>query len=113
MPVLPPASHTGSRDDILDRLKERRITAAAYFSPHLAEQPFFKSHAVAGPLPVTDAVAGRIISLPLWDGMTDQIVSIVCDALRQITDLPGTPMVVPAHLAAPILPVLDTRVTAS
>ena len=34
-----------------------------------------------GELPITDAVAGRLIRLPLWMGMSDADVERVCEAV--------------------------------
>ena len=83
--VLLPRHLRPSRSAILQRLADERVGAATYFSPHLAQQPYFQKHAVSGPLPVTEDLAGRVLSLPLSDGMTAKEVSRVCLALRQAT----------------------------
>ena len=79
--LLPPAL-AGRRGWIVDRLGAQGIGAGVYFSPHLAEQPWFRDHAVAGPLGVTDEIAARILALPITDAMTLDEVSAVCAALK-------------------------------
>ncbi len=59
------------------------IGSAVYFSPHVAEQDYFRDHAVFGDLPVTAAVAARVISLPLFDTMTRRDVASVIASLRR------------------------------
>ena len=73
------------------------IGSAAYFSPHLAEQDYFREHAVCGELPVTEAVAARIISLPLFDTMTRRdLASVTASLRRQMalarTGIPALPL---------------------
>ena len=84
MPVILPPELDLPRDAVVAALAARGIGAGAYFSPHLAEQPFFQAHGAAGPLPVTERVAARIIALPLWDGMTPDTVTTVCRVLLGI-----------------------------
>lgn len=79
--ALLPECCAGRRSQILQRLAEQGIGAGAYFSPHLAEQPYFKDTCVAGDLPVTDRVAARMISLPISDAMTTDDARTVARAL--------------------------------
>jgi hypothetical protein len=55
------------------------------------EQPYFQKTSVAGPLPVSDDVSARMISLPLFDTMTYQEVSQVAEALRSVMGLTQAP----------------------
>ena len=84
--VLLPRRLASSRGEIARRLQEKQIGTATYFSPHLAEQPYFQKHAVAGPLPVTEDVAARILSLPLLPGMLPEQVATVAGALHGVMD---------------------------
>lgn len=79
--VLLPRAFAGHRAAIIATLAEQGIGAAQYFSPHLAEQPWFRANAVAGALPVCDDVAARILSLPITDVMTEADVERVCHAV--------------------------------
>ncbi|GAN77035.1 pleiotropic regulatory protein DnrJ/EryC1/StrS [Acidisphaera rubrifaciens HS-AP3] len=80
--VLPPA-HV-ARTTAREALSRREIGSGAYFSPHLAEQPYFQSTAVAGALRHTAAVARRIVALPIADTMTEAEVAEVCDVLHAV-----------------------------
>ncbi|MBN8817034.1 MAG: DegT/DnrJ/EryC1/StrS family aminotransferase [Sphingomonas sp.] len=68
MPALLPQH--ADRDRVVGALAADGIGCGAYFSPHLGQQPWFRDHAIAGPTPVADDVAARIISLPITDAMT-------------------------------------------
>ena len=52
------------RAEVSAALTARGIGNASYFSPHLQQQPYFVKHGVCRDLPVTDDVAGRMLSLP-------------------------------------------------
>lgn len=80
--LLLPRPFAGHRAAIIAALDAAGIGAGQYFSPHLGEQPWFRaSCAIDGPLPVSDEIAGRILSLPVTDGMTEDDVETVCTAL--------------------------------
>jgi dTDP-4-amino-4,6-dideoxygalactose transaminase len=73
------------------------IGVGRYFSPHLAEQPWFRSRSVAGPLPVTERLAQRVIALPISDTMTSDDVAEVCEQLLAVTE-----ELVPVRRKAPL-----------
>ncbi|WP_084580240.1 DegT/DnrJ/EryC1/StrS family aminotransferase [Sphingomonas azotifigens] len=80
--LLLPRPFAGHRPAIIASLAEQGIGAGQYFSPHLGEQPWFRSSCVLDrALPVADDVSGRILSLPVTDGMTEADVDQVCTAL--------------------------------
>lgn len=80
--LLPPAL-APCRGEITAALAKQAIGSATYFSPHLAQQDYFAEHGVGGALPVTDDVASRIVSLPLFDGMTPLNLVEVTTAVRR------------------------------
>jgi dTDP-4-amino-4,6-dideoxygalactose transaminase len=80
--VLLPAGYPGSREAVLNHLNERGIGFGTYFDPHLANQPYFSQTCVCGDLDATQQVAGRIISLPLSDLMTEADVAKVCQVVQ-------------------------------
>ena len=88
MPVLLPAPLAGARASIMAQLSESGIGCGAYFSPHMAEQPYFAANAMKGDLSVTEAVAARVLCLPLFDTMTVSEVLRVTAALREACALP-------------------------
>src|SRR6202789_1489941 len=91
VPALLPRELGGRKAAIREELASRGIATGAYFSPHLMEQPYFQKTSLAGPLPVSDDVSARMISLPLYDTMTYQEVSQVVEELRSVMDLNQAP----------------------
>ena len=84
MPLLLPADLDGRRDELVSRLKARGVGAANYFSPHVAEQPYFRQNSLSGPLPVTERISRQILSLPVWDDMTPETVAMICETLLDV-----------------------------
>ena len=84
MPILLPRELAPARDRIIAGLAAHGVGAGAYFSPHLAEQPYFHATCRFGSLPVSDDVGARSLSLPITDAMTEDDVSYVCAALREV-----------------------------
>lgn len=84
--VLLPEDLAGARSRVIEMLSAEGIGAGSYFSPHLAEQPYFNKTARFGPLSATANVASRILSLPLRSGMTCDQIDRIVGALRHITD---------------------------
>jgi dTDP-4-amino-4,6-dideoxygalactose transaminase len=64
-------------------LREAGIGNASYFSPHLAQQSYFAEHSVWDDLSVTDDLAGRIISLPMFDTITPEEVQEVASVMNR------------------------------
>lgn len=82
MPVLLPPGC--SRDAVRAQLTDCHIGTGAYFSPHLMQQPYFLSSCKADKLSVTNDIANRILSLPLWTDMTEEMVRDISEAISQI-----------------------------
>jgi len=82
MPMLLPAALAPHRETIIAALAAEGIGAAHYFSPHLGRQPWFAETAECDGLPVTDAIAARVLSLPITDAMSIADVNHVCARLR-------------------------------
>ena len=80
MPVLLPEGV--KRTNVMAGLAAHGVGAGHYFSPHLAQQPYFQKYGIKCDLRVTDHIAGRVLSLPMSDVMTPAEVSLVCAALR-------------------------------
>ncbi|MBS0479692.1 MAG: DegT/DnrJ/EryC1/StrS family aminotransferase [Proteobacteria bacterium] len=77
MPALLPL-HV-DRDRVIAALADDGIGCGAYFSPHLGQQSWIRDHALAGPTPVADDIAARIISLPITDAMAPADARIVAE----------------------------------
>ncbi len=84
VPALLPSALKGQRAAIREELANRGIATGTYFSPHLLEQPYFQKMCVAGPMPVCNDVSARMISLPLFDTMTDHEVDQVAECLNAL-----------------------------
>ena len=80
-PVLVDESEAGiSRDDLIEALRADNIGTSVHYIPtHL-----FTAHRGrrSAPLPVTEAQWGKLVSLPLFPGMSDADADDVIDALR-------------------------------
>jgi dTDP-4-amino-4,6-dideoxygalactose transaminase len=87
-PVLLPRSLAPLRDAIQYEMRQLGVASATYFSPHVAEQDYFRAHANLAALPVTNDVASRVLTLPLYDTMTDeeaqQVIATVKAALAAV-----------------------------
>ncbi|OYY89429.1 MAG: aminotransferase DegT [Sphingomonas sp. 28-66-16] len=98
MPVLVPEDCAADRPRIIAALAEAGIGCGQYFSPHLAEQPWFKASALIDATPHADAIARRMLSLPITDAMAVDDARIIagqfidaCRADRRIHALPARP----------------------
>ena len=81
MPVLLPPTLRGLRSAVVSALEERGVGCRTYFSPHLAEQPYFAATAANADLTITQQVADGMMSLPMADDMTEDEVELVCNRL--------------------------------
>lgn len=86
MPALLPPGWGPRRERLIASLEERGVAARHYFSPHLAEQPYFQATCVAGDLTVTQEIAPRILSLPMADEMDSAEVAYVCAVLSSVME---------------------------
>ena len=84
MPMLLPADLTSARDRIRVALSSAGVGTGQYFAPHIFEQPYFRTRCSAEPLPVTEALCARIISLPISDFMTTDDVAAICQIVRSV-----------------------------
>jgi dTDP-4-amino-4,6-dideoxygalactose transaminase len=82
VPIMLPKSLTLARDGLINQLAAAGYGTAKYFSPHLAEQPYFLEHCVVTKLSRTEDISKRMLSLPLSDKMTTQQVATICEKLR-------------------------------
>ena len=82
MPLLMPSHLIDSGEALQARLTELGVGTGHYFSPHIIEQPYFRTRCVSGPLPATEAIAQRVMSFPMSDTMEIGDVVRVCEAVR-------------------------------
>jgi dTDP-4-amino-4,6-dideoxygalactose transaminase len=81
VPALVPNGIAISRDSVMTALADAGIYTANYFSPHLAQQSYFRETCEIGWLPNTDALSARTLSLPLSDSITVEEIDYICETL--------------------------------
>ena len=72
-----------SRDWILEALRACHIEGRRYFWPPLHRQKLYGAAWDGKPLPVTDRISSRILSLPIYSSLGDEDVDAVCDAILE------------------------------
>lgn len=82
VPVLLPEDPQLDRSTVVNLAGKLGVSIGSYFSPHVAEQPYFRDRCTIEPLPVTDIVSSRILSLPIYDSMTEHQVEYVASTLN-------------------------------
>lgn len=80
MPILCPEEIYNMQ--VIEVLEKQNIEARSYFSPSCHQQDFFRNYKSTD-LMRTNQIAKRIISLPLWEGMTKEIVEQIIMCLVQ------------------------------
>ena len=80
--VLLPDSQTSKRDEVMAFLKSRGIETRAYFYPAVHEQQMFRQYADR-PLPKTESLSRRVITLPFYTSMTEDEMNYVVEILEQ------------------------------
>ncbi|EEM12009.1 DegT/dnrJ/eryC1/strS [Bacillus pseudomycoides] len=80
MPILSPEKIHNTQ--VIEALKKQKIEARLYFSPACHQQDFLKNYKSTD-LTRTNKIAKRIVSLPLWEGMTKEMVEQIVMCLAQ------------------------------
>ena len=80
VPARVPGARPCVRDDLVTALAGAGVELGTYFSPHLAEQPYFADLVGTPTLPHTETVAAEIVSLPLSDDMDRRDVDAIAAA---------------------------------
>lgn len=75
-----------TRDEMHEYFKERGIATRKYFYPALHTQTAYRGIRSKRSLPVTDDVATRVLSLPLYSHMTKEDMNRVISTFRSFTD---------------------------
>ena len=79
--VLVPDHIAARRDLLVEKLKERGVETRAYFYPPVHEQKLFKKY-TDRPLPRTESLSRRVLTLPFFTKMTSDDIEYVADSLR-------------------------------
>jgi dTDP-4-amino-4,6-dideoxygalactose transaminase len=84
--VLIPSDHIESRDAVMASLAARGIETRAYFCPPAHRQEYFRRFADR-PLPKTEEMTRRVITLPFYTSITTEEMDYVVDGLREAQEL--------------------------
>lgn len=86
MPVLVDESAFGkTRDALYEALKEHNIFTRRYFYPLTSNFECYRSiRPRSGSLPVAERTAGEVLALPIYNGLTEETIVDVCDAIRSV-----------------------------
>lgn len=82
MPILLPA-HV-ERSAVMAGLRDRGIQSSIHYRPIHTFSNFVGTGGDRHPLPLTDMIGGRELTLPLYPSMTEQQVELVCDTLHSL-----------------------------
>jgi len=86
-PVLLDIDHLKiSRSQFIDELKTLGIGASVHFIP-LYRHPYYRDtfNLKSESYPVSEYLYPRIMTLPIWPGMTDQMINKVADTVNLLT----------------------------
>ena len=78
--IVVPGGENGRRDRVMAFLGEKGIETRAYFYPPVHEQEFFKPYADR-PLPKTETLTRRVITLPFYTSMTEDEIDYIVEML--------------------------------
>jgi perosamine synthetase len=71
-----------SRDELQQRLNAKGIGSTVYYPTPIHKQPLYRSLGYNGSLPISEAVARRVLCLPVHPGLVDAELEIIVEALR-------------------------------
>ncbi len=80
--IVVPPEMKGRRDAIIQFLADRGIETRAYFYPPIHEQKFFRRFATR-PLPLTEDLSRRVITLPFFTRISEPEMEEVAVALQE------------------------------
>jgi UDP-2-acetamido-2-deoxy-ribo-hexuluronate aminotransferase len=73
------------RDGVQERMKQAGIPTAVHYPRPLNRQPAYEKLIDPKPLPVSDALAAQVMSLPMSADLSESQVDLVVAALAQAT----------------------------
>jgi UDP-2-acetamido-2-deoxy-ribo-hexuluronate aminotransferase len=76
---------TENRDELTERIKQAGVPIAVHYPVPLHLQPAFKGYGYnEGDLPVAEAVAKRVFSLPMGPDLSEEVQDKVVSSLRAL-----------------------------
>ncbi len=80
------------RDRVQTSLRSEGVPSAVYYPRPLHHQPAYRPQHTGNPLPVAEAIAGRILALPIHPDLALPDADLVAAALRAAVAQPGGPV---------------------
>lgn len=74
---------TDHRDRLIDALQKAEIACAVYYPVPLHQQAVFAGDCAGVSLPVTEAIAARCLSLPIYPELDDPSIVRIADVIRR------------------------------
>jgi dTDP-4-amino-4,6-dideoxygalactose transaminase len=74
------------RDWLFQLLQKENIDARRYFWPPVHRQRMYRQHWDGRPLPVTEYVSDRVLSLPIYSSLRDEEIDKVCEAILRASE---------------------------
>jgi dTDP-4-amino-4,6-dideoxygalactose transaminase len=71
-----------SRDGLQQKLSESKIGSTIYYPIPIHQQPLYKNLGYNDKLPVSEAIAGQVLSIPVHPGLTHTELETIVEALR-------------------------------
>jgi dTDP-4-amino-4,6-dideoxygalactose transaminase len=75
---------TPRRDALAARLAARGIATMVHYPCPPHRQPAFANAALRVALPVTEALAGEVLSLPMWPALPESQIDYIAAAVRDV-----------------------------
>jgi dTDP-4-amino-4,6-dideoxygalactose transaminase len=87
--LIAPEDFGATRDDVAQALINQNIETRKYFHPPLHRQRLFRELAAGPParLPNTERISSQVLSLPVYESLTDPDVCRVAEAIRKCARL--------------------------
>jgi dTDP-4-amino-4,6-dideoxygalactose transaminase len=79
--VIDPDELGLSAPQLATALRAEGIDSRRYYHPPIHRQRAYAGIAADRPLPVTERVAARVLTLPLWSHMTDAVVTTMAESV--------------------------------
>jgi len=74
---------SSNRDSLINTLKENSVSSGIHYPIPLHLQPAYKNLGyIEGNFPVSEQASKRIVSLPIWPEMKKEMISTVCDIIK-------------------------------
>ena len=73
-----------TREEVFDALAEQGIGARKYFYPLTPELSCYRGRFSSAGLDVAKSLAARVLTLPIYEGLTDEEIDRITDMIRAV-----------------------------